>query len=193
MNRRVILCVAAGAALGSLITGCRAGDSGPLAGPTTEPDRTTTGSGQRATSGHRPVAGLVTRCHTSGLRGRFGTYNSAAGLADTDLIITNVSGASCRVQGWPGLGSYNASGDRLLGTVKRIEGPGAGFTLRPGASASAQIRWSLPPRVDGAAEAIAPYWLNVIPPDETTSLRLRWSFGTVGMNGAMEITPFRPA
>jgi len=69
-----------------------------------------------------PGAGYVPhRCYVSDLAGRF--HGAQAGLGNRGflLTLTNVSGASCRLDGYPGLGLRGAS-DRALPVTQEGSG-----------------------------------------------------------------------
>ncbi|MFE9675516.1 DUF4232 domain-containing protein [Streptomyces sp. NPDC006259] len=122
------------------------------------------------------------RCHTSELRASVGRDDPGAGQDNFPLVLTNASGRTCTVRGYPGAAFLDASG-RRLGPDPRRE-PGSApvtVTLAPGRSAWAGLTYS-DPEVSGA-EAATPTTLLVTPPDERDPLRVPWTGGKVPVSG----------
>jgi Protein of unknown function (DUF4232) len=113
------------------------------------------------------------RCHTSDLRGHFGTLQGAAGSRFGPLVLVNASSHTCTVYGFIG-GQLLGAGGRPLTThvVRDPTTPVRTITVRPGAKAVSTVRWSAIPSGSGACPT--PAILEVTPPDETTQLRVRW-------------------
>jgi hypothetical protein len=117
-------------------------------------------------------------------------YNAGAGSRFATLRFTNVSGHSCKVKGWPGLGLGTAS-EGFGGTVSR-QGSPASFVIPPGGHAHTLLRWSAVPaddETDGPACQGVPTVLQVIPPDETVPLVAPWSGGPACQHNRLETTP----
>ncbi|WP_454319932.1 DUF4232 domain-containing protein [Streptomyces phaeoluteigriseus] len=128
----------------------------------------------------QPAAG--DRCHTSELRASVGRDDPGAGQRNFPVVLTNESGRTCTVRGYPGAAFLDAS-DRQLGPDPRRE-PGSDpvtVTLAPGRSAWAGLTFSRP-EVSGA-ESATPATLLVTPPDERDPLRVPWTAGTVPVSG----------
>ncbi|MEU8649923.1 DUF4232 domain-containing protein [Streptomyces sp. NPDC048737] len=133
-----------------------------------------------ASSPARPAAGG--RCHTSQLRAFVGRNDPGAGQENFPVVLTNASGRTCTVRGYPGVAFLDASGRRLGPDPRREPGPGpVTVTLAPGRSAWAGLTFSHP-EVSGA-EAATPTTLVVTPPDERDPLRVPWTGGKVPVAG----------
>jgi hypothetical protein len=117
-------------------------------------------------------------------------YNAGAGSRFAKLLFANVSGHSCKVYGWPGLGLGNSS-EGFGGAVVRTGSP-TSFVIPAGGHAYTLLRWSA---VSGADEAEGPACeavatvLQVIPPDETVPLVAPWSGGAACQHNRLETTP----
>ncbi|MCW2887688.1 MAG: hypothetical protein QOE54_5692 [Streptosporangiaceae bacterium] len=218
MNRFALGTVAI-AALALTATGCKAGvhvgaggaasatpaTARPIAGTTAATTAGTTpgGSGAGGT-GTSPVAGhpsggvggsggtgtVITRCHSAGLHAVVTGYNAGAGSRFAKLLFTNVSGHSCKVRGWPGLGLGTGS-EGFGGSVSR-QGSPTSFVIPPGGHAYTLLRWSAVPAADesgGPTCEGVPTVLQVIPPDETVPLVAPWSGGPACQHNRLETTP----
>jgi hypothetical protein len=130
------------------------------------------GTGNRATS---------TRCHTSDLRASVGANNPGAGQENFPLVLTNRSGRTCTIDGYPGAAFVDASGRQLGPDPKRSAGSPTRVTLAPGRSAWAGLTFSNP-EVSGANKA-TPAAIVITPPDEKASLKVTWSAGAVPVSG----------
>ncbi|MFQ6146658.1 DUF4232 domain-containing protein [Streptomyces seoulensis] len=137
-----------------------------------------TGSGSGA---DKDTAAASTRCHTSELRAAVGRMDPGAGQENFPLVLTNVSGHTCTVRGFPGAAFLDASGRQLGPDPKRSSGSPATITLKPGASAWAGLTFSNP-GVSGARTA-KPASLIVTPPDERDHLTVKWTAGQVPVGG----------
>jgi hypothetical protein len=127
------------------------------------------------------------------IRDRWGAFtgrNAAmGGVRGMTLILTNRSGATCSVYGYPGL-AFATSGDVPVAThLAWVKQPRAAVVLRPGGNAQAMLTW----RVNAAAPtASGPDIVHITPPDEYTSLRANWEGGPVP-GGAIAAWPLRTA
>ncbi|MEU9238612.1 DUF4232 domain-containing protein [Streptomyces sp. NPDC048385] len=122
-----------------------------------------------------------TRCHTSDLSASVGANNPGAGQENFPIVLTNKSGRTCTVRGYPGAAFVNASGTQLGPDPERESGSTAAtVTLKPGQSAWAGLTFSNP-EVSGAKTA-TPAALLVTPPDERDSLKVAWT-GAVPVSG----------
>jgi hypothetical protein len=120
-----------------------------------------------------PAAAAVRECATGQLavwvspdRG-----DGAAGSIFYPLDLTNISGRSCFVIGWPGVSATNLNGRQLGSDARRDTAvPRRVVTLAPGASAHATLRY-VDVQVDKGpgCRATNSTFLRVIPPDQTTS------------------------
>ncbi|MFF4825528.1 DUF4232 domain-containing protein [Streptomyces sp. NPDC001312] len=175
--------------------GTAPGTSSAPSGGAAPPSGTVTGSAPgtaRNTSGTRtPVTS--TRCHTSELTASVGRENPGAGQENFPVVLTNTSGRTCTVRGYPGAAFVDASGRQLGPDPKRSSGTPTTVTLKPGQSAWAGLTFSNP-GVSGAKTA-TPASLIVTPPDERDHLTVKWTAGEVPVGGnssSVFLTVFSP-
>ncbi|MFF5139878.1 DUF4232 domain-containing protein [Streptomyces sp. NPDC013157] len=122
------------------------------------------------------------RCHTSELTASVGGNNPGAGQENFPIVLTNTSGRTCTVRGYPGAAFVNAAGTQLGPDPQRESGSTAAtVTLKPGQSAWAGLTFSNP-EISGAKTA-TPAALLVTPPDEKDSLKVAWKNGAVPVSG----------
>ncbi|MFD4552839.1 DUF4232 domain-containing protein [Streptomyces sp. NPDC058469] len=154
-------------------------------GTATGSDSTSSGSStstSTSTSSGGTSAASSTRCHTSELRAKVGGNDPGAGQENFPIVLTNASGRTCTVRGYPGAAFVNASGTQLGPDPQRETGTTAvTVTLKPGQSAWAGLTFSNP-EVSGAKTA-TPATLVVTPPDEKDPLKVTWTNGTVPVSG----------
>jgi hypothetical protein len=125
----------------------------------------------------RTVVPAASRCHTSGLTGRWALVPGSAGAGHVvaQVTLTNRTRSTCRVYGYIGMQLLGSGGSTVPTNVTRT-GPGAAATisLAPGASAVTDVRFS--PDIPGPGEPQsgacepAAYSVQITPPDETTQL-----------------------
>lgn len=137
--------------------------------------------GSRGTSSAAGSGTTGTRCHTSELRASVGANNPGAGQENFPLVLTNRSGRTCTIDGYPGAAFVDASGKQLGPDPKRSSDGATRITLAPGRSAWAGLTFSNP-QVSGATAA-TPTAILITPPDEKASLRVTWSGGAVPVSG----------
>ncbi|MFE3637219.1 DUF4232 domain-containing protein [Streptomyces sp. NPDC059168] len=168
------------------------GGAASSSAPTTDATSGGTGSGtDGGTGGTTDAAG--TRCHTSELRAAVGRNNPGAGQENFPLVLTNKSGRTCTLRGYPGAAFVDASGTRLGPDPKRSAGSPATVTLRPGQSAWAGLTFSNPEISE--ARTARPAGLLITPPDERDHLKVAWTAGEVPVGGnssSVFLTVFRP-
>ncbi|WP_127354826.1 DUF4232 domain-containing protein [Actinacidiphila soli] len=199
---------AGGAVLVGLLTACGAGGSSTAGAPQTLPGTagpaSATQSGTSATTAATTPAAPAastgstssnsstssqttrtaasgTRCHTSDLRASVGKNDPGAGQENFPVVLTNRSGRTCTVYGYPGAAFVNASGKQVGPDPKRSSGKATTVALAPGASAWAGLTFSNP--LVSGAHSTTPAAILITPPDETTSLKVTWSQGAVPTSG----------
>ncbi|MEW1778859.1 DUF4232 domain-containing protein [Streptomyces sp. NPDC086777] len=139
-------------------------------------------TGGSSTGGTTTGSAAGTRCHTSELSASVGGNNPGAGQENFPIVLTNKSGRTCTVRGFPGAAFVNASGTQLGPDPQRVSGATAStVTLKPGQSAWAGLTFSNP-EISGAGTA-TPAALLVTPPDEKDSLKVTWKNGVVPVSG----------
>ncbi|MFE4752190.1 DUF4232 domain-containing protein [Streptomyces mirabilis] len=118
-----------------------------------------------------------TRCTASELRGNVGENNPGAGQENFPLVVTNFSGPTCSIDGYPGVAFMDGSGKQLGPDPKRGSGSPTKITLAPGKSAWAGLSFGNP-EVSGTRKA-TPAGILITPPDEKVSLKVDWTGGAV--------------
>ncbi|SHL24461.1 DUF4232 domain-containing protein [Actinacidiphila paucisporea] len=125
----------------------------------------------------KPAAAVTGRCHTAGLRFSFGNgsqgYSSSDDQQHLQVVMTNTSGRTCTVKGFPGVDLKAADTWSLV----RSSASSSAVTLKPGARASFTVTY-LPWEAGSGVEFKAKS-LVVTPPDETTPVTLTWPGGSV--------------
>ncbi|MFJ9705178.1 DUF4232 domain-containing protein [Streptomyces sp. NPDC101234] len=169
-------------------TGGSAGSDTSDTGSAPSGKNTTSSSSSQSTgsatsgSGTTTSAASGTRCHTSELSASVGADNPGAGQENFPIVLTNKSGRTCTVRGFPGAAFVDASGTQLGPDPVRESGSSpATVTLKPGQSAWAGLTFSNP-EISGAKTA-TPAALVVTPPDERDSLKATWKNGAVPVSG----------
>lgn len=120
---------------------------------------------------------MTSRCHTAGLKFSFGngdqTYSSSDDQQHLEVVMTNGSGSTCTVKGFPGADLKAADSWSLVRSAKSTPT----VTLKPGASASFVITYD--PWEAGNGQEFKAKSLVITPPNETTSVTLTWPGGSV--------------
>ncbi|MFJ6836779.1 DUF4232 domain-containing protein [Streptomyces sp. NPDC091209] len=141
---------------------------------------TGTGSASVSASSGSAAAGSG-RCHTSELRASVGRNDPGAGQENFPIVLTNKSGRTCTVRGYPGAAFVDASGKQLGPDPRRSSGTPTTVVLAPGHSAWSGLSFSSP-EISGAHTA-TPASLIVTPPDERDPLTVTWVGGKVPVSG----------
>ena len=184
----------AAACLAVLAVGCGSAKA-PGAGATPSPGTSTTPA-VSAPATSPPAATVpagqasVPRCHTSQLSPFFTGQNAAmGGQRGTYLILTNHSGTTCYVYGYPGLAFFNDGGFPMATHLTWLEEAHARVVLRPGRSAQAMLTW----RVNtDTPTPFSPDFVHITPPDEHAYLWTIWPGGPV-RNGDIAARPLHAA
>ncbi len=86
------------------------------------------------------------------------------------------------------------NGRNVPTNLVRAQGPSHRVVLQPGDRAITTLHWTVIPAPSepqsGACEP-TPRRALITPPDETTSLRIRWTGGAVCQHGRIDATPLR--
>ncbi|MEW2544298.1 DUF4232 domain-containing protein [Streptomyces sp. NPDC047002] len=152
--------------------------------------------GARAADGGRTAAAPagVSRCHTSQLRASVGPEDPGAGQENYALVLTNTSGRTCTVHGFPGFAFVDSSGRQVTQDPQRVGGQKQTVRLAPGHSAWAALGFPNPGVVGG--RTATPAEVRITPPDETAYLTVSWKGGPVSEHppaaGAPHVGPFQP-
>jgi hypothetical protein len=98
------------------------------------------------------------------------------------------------VRGFPGVAFVNSAGEAVTPDPERAAGQeGRGVTLAPGADAWSALTFTSPALT--GVTTVTPTAVLVTPPDETRSIRVRWTGGEVSNTGKAsvpQVSSFRP-
>jgi hypothetical protein len=192
------------AVLGSFVLASCGGSSnsssssaGPA--PTTSSASTSTATAPTKSTSTRSVATApatnAPRCRAPGLALRFLGQQGATGHGEIGFALANVSGARCRTFGFPGILFLDRAGNPLpTNSIRRTHdlfgsAPAVALVLAPGSSASFRI--GVTHGINSSAGCTTAYGLQVIPPDDTASLRTTIPQGAYECTQAT-VSPLRP-
>jgi hypothetical protein len=198
--------LAAMACLVLFTAGCGANSGAPETGASHTPTATATAtaapSAPASTSATTPPATTppattppssqvpVPRCHTSQLVPAYTGLNAAmGGQRAMTLILTNHSGSTCYVYGYPGLAFLDGNGFAMATHLTWMNAPNAKVILHPGGNAQAMLTWRV--NMD-TATPFNPSIAQITPPDEYTYLWTIWQGGPV-LNGDIVSWPLTAA
>ncbi|MEU8824323.1 DUF4232 domain-containing protein [Streptomyces sp. NPDC048636] len=163
------------------------GSSGGAQGSDSQPGSGTKSGGKTGTS--------VQRCHTSGLTAAFATGEdatpdpAAGGSTTTSIVLTNKSGRTCKIGGFPGVDLKTEHGGESW-SLQRSSAKYSSITLGPGDSTDFTLNVALAEE-DAEDGFWAPAFVTVTPPNETTSLTIDWPWGAlVDQRGATHPATF---
>ncbi|MEV8567287.1 DUF4232 domain-containing protein [Streptomyces sp. NPDC051322] len=125
------------------------------------------------------------RCHTSDLKATVGPNHPGAGQENFALVLTNRSGRTCTVHGYPGMAFVNSKGQEVSVNPERTGGAKDTVKLAPGRSAWAALSFSNPEMT--GVTTVTPAAVEITPPDETASLKVAWSGGPVTNTGKASV------
>jgi Protein of unknown function (DUF4232) len=130
------------------------------------------------------LATATPECRAQDLAGAIIDVQGAAGSELGRLIVTNTSSRTCHTKGFIGARFVGTDGRTLTTHVTRDRATTARtVTIKPGAAAAAELRWSLVP--SGTRPCAKARWLRVIPPDDTRTFRVY--FGRTPCRGDLEV------
>ncbi len=137
-------------------------------------------SGTPASTAAPSAVPVTPRCHTSQLSATAGDGQGAAGTIYLTIVLSNTSGETCTLDGYPGMGLLDASRRPLPTTVVRGGGmlpPSRPSLVRlpPAAKASYSLTYSDVPTGGASAATQCPTASSayVTPPDERDPLLLQ--------------------
>ncbi|MFC4054800.1 DUF4232 domain-containing protein [Actinomadura syzygii] len=164
------------------------GAGGATVGASTAPSHTATSGSGGSGSGDGGTPAAISRCRTAGLSAVVTGYDAGAGQRYARLVLTNTSGHSCRMYGWPGLGLGNQN--EGFGTTVVRTGTASTIVLAVGGKAYTRLHWAAVPADDETGAQCEPTAtvLQVIPPDETAPVVATWSGGPVCQHNRIETT-----
>jgi hypothetical protein len=175
---RPLLATAALAGVALLAAACGSSAAPGAATPTvtttvtvTAPPSASGGSGiSSPTPPNSPEPGGPAACSTSSLKLTIGQGNGAAGSVYYPIVFTNSSGASCTLQGFPGVSFVTGQNGSQIGNpaTRNSDAPAQAITLDPGAVAHATLQVAQALNFPKAkCQLTTAHWLKVYPPNET--------------------------
>ena len=122
----------------------------------------------------------VTMCATSALKAAVNTAKpgAAAGSIYYPLDLTNISGSTCTVFGYPGVSFVTGPSGTLIGraATRNPVKPATTVTLAPGQVAHATLQVAQAGNYDPAqCKPVTAHWLRIFPPDQTAPLYVRFT------------------
>jgi hypothetical protein len=135
------------------------------------------------------ATGTTTECRTVDLSAQLKAGSPGAGQRYATVVLTNVSGHTCTVTGYGGLGLLGAPGQGVPTDLRRVPTPApATVSLAPGASARSLLHWTVIPATDEPGTVCEPTAVTVVvtPPDQTTAALRPWTFGPVCQHGRID-------
>ncbi|MFI6349339.1 DUF4232 domain-containing protein [Streptomyces sp. NPDC050560] len=113
------------------------------------------------------------RCHTGDLKASVADDGAGAGQVQFLLVLTNTSGSTCTVYGFPGLAFLDGAGHQVSSVEPRRQGPsGSAVRLAPGGRARSGLSYANPDMT--GAKTVTPASVAITPPDEETTLITAW-------------------
>jgi hypothetical protein len=150
-----------------------------------------------ASSSSAPArAAAARKCATSGLVVWLDTTgNGAAGSSVYALELTNLSGRTCTLTGYPGVSGVDLRGRQLGSSAKRTSPPKATtVTLAPGASALTALRIvDVGVFTPSTCRPVTAAGLRVYPPNQTASKIVPFPFPACSRRGVgyLSVQPVR--
>ncbi|GAA2681857.1 DUF4232 domain-containing protein [Streptomyces lunalinharesii] len=175
---------AAGSATDAAGTAADAPESAAKAGGGAEGGTKAGGAGKQAPAPHAAAGGAgsgVERCHTSGLKASFNTGGDAVpdedagGSTTTSINLVNKGSRACKIGGFPGVDLTSINGGERWSLV-RSSAKFSSITLAPGDSTDVVLNVAMTKENEGFYQ---PAWVEITPPNETTSLKVEWPWGTL--------------
>jgi hypothetical protein len=164
------------------------------ASTTTAASTTTTTPSTTTTQSSAPPSGPAP-CRAAGLALVFLGGQGATGHGELGYTLRNVTSASCHTVGFPGVQFLDRSGGALPTDSTRTTHdffgslPLAPLVIAPGASAS--FRLGVTHGISSSAGCTTAYGLQVIPPNDTATLRVSMPQGEYEC-GAATVSPLVP-
>ncbi len=188
------IAAAALACTAALITGC-SGSSSPavpaakasstLPGPAAP--STPAGATATATATSSPTAAVAPSgpqpCPASGLRAAIGSGQGAAGSSYYPIDLTNISGVTCTLYGYPGVSFVTGAGGSQIGAAATRDAATAPalVTLAAGQTAHAPLQVVNASNYPASrCKIVQAHWLRVYPPGQFTPVYVSFSAPTCG-------------
>jgi hypothetical protein len=213
MNRKTEVSIGAALGVAALVAGVAAGCASTGSGGKPTSSATTTSSPTVSQSvsavtlpspstSAAPATGAgaagVPMCSTNDLSGYVSIVvgSAGAGSESMNVKLTNTSGHSCTIYGYPGFQLEDQNQDDLPTNVVRQSASVSTVTVPNGGSAATTVRFDfdVPGNGDSTSGQCQPdsYYMQITPPDQTTQLVAQIQPGpvTVCQSGTMTVLPF---
>lgn len=190
---RSVLCALAVASCGGSSTTATTTPAATITRPTATSTSTTpasTNTSQATTPVSRPP-----RCRAAGLALSFLGQQGATGHGELGFALRNIAGKNCRTYGYPGVLFLDRAGNSLPTNSMRTThdffgvAPAVALVVAPGASIS--FRLGVTHGISSTVGCTTAYGLQVIPPDDTATLRTTIPQGAYECRTAT-LSPVRP-
>jgi len=204
MSRRLIACGFLGLAL--LVSACGAKQAATGGTPSTSkqaasssapaPSSTSAPSSQATQPPAVAQAPQTTKCVGDSLSAKVDMEDAGAGQRHAKLVFTNIGAAPCTLTGYSGF-QLLANGANITTSTKRDLDPGpTTITVAPGATAVANLGWTVVPSGDESVTGPCEPEANAaaaIAPDDTKQIEFPWTFGPVCGAGEIKMSAFYAA
>jgi hypothetical protein len=158
------------------------------------PSRTATGPASAPVVDSQPQP-----CSTGDLGLSVGPANGTAGSVYYPLLLTNKSGVTCTLYGYPGVALISQPGGAVVGAaaVRNPTFPAEQVSLAPGAVAHASLQVAFAGNYPAAVcKPVTAHWLQVFPPGEYAAIDIQFTArtcaGSVGDGSTLGIYVVRP-
>ena len=152
----------------------------PTPAPTASPSPTSSGTSTPSPT-TSITSGAVATCRTSALSLTAGPTNGAAGSLYTSFSLTNTTGTSCSMQGFPGVSLLDDAGVIVGQPATRDSSVGSSVRLGPGQRAQFILRAGTATRT-GCNVPRPSTQINVYPPGQTVALRIPFATGSCAVS-----------
>jgi hypothetical protein len=160
--------------------------------------QTTTSSTTATTSSASTATHPGDQCVAADLSLSFLGGNGATGHAELGFALRNTSNASCRTGGYPGVLFLDAAGQGLTTRPEHTTSDFFGqttlreLTVAPGATVSFRLGVSHVGSGGSDAGCVTAKGLQVIPPNDTATVRVMVSDGLSECDGTVTVSPIQP-
>lgn len=136
----------------------------------------------------------MAQCTAGVLRGAVILADVGAGQRFGLLVVTNVGGGACTLDGFSGLQLIGQDGEELPTQTQCDLDPGPStVTLPVSGVVAANMRWSVVPGEGDAQDGPCqpnPVALRLTPPDEAEQFEVPWPYGPVCQGGRFQLSAY---